>query len=319
MQPIDPNHIPSGGLYLTDSGLETTLVFHHGLDLPHFAAFPLLCTSEGTSLLREYYRAHAAIARKVGLGFVAEAPTWRAHRDWGERLGYDAVALAAANTAAIELMREIVAEVGDDVPVVVSGNIGPRYDAYKPDRLMTVREARDYHAAQVNTFRMAGADMASTLTLAHSEEGAGAALAARDAGLPVAVGFTVETDGRLPSGETLAEAVRAVDGETQRCPIYYVVNCAHPDHVLPALGDGGSWRQRIGGFRGNASRCSHAELDDAETLDSGDPAEFAASSVQLRGQLPHLRVLGGCCGTDLHHIACLARALRPAEPARRVA
>lgn len=287
--------------FVTDGGLETDLIFHHGVDLPEFAAFPLVEDPAGRDLLARYYDGYAAVAAAAGAGLLLESPTWRANPDWAARVGYDVDAMVRANVAAVDLLQGLAA--GYDVPaVLVAGQLGPRGDGYVAGEAPDPEEARAYHAPQVRAFADAGADLVSALTLTTPAEGIGVVLAAREAGLPVSVGFTVETDGRLPDGTTLADAVRAVDEVA--APDHYMVNCAHPTHVLPAL-DEGEWVRRLLGTRVNASTMSHAELDEAEELDDGDPDRLAADQTDLSHRLPAMRVLGGCCGTDVRHVAAM--------------
>lgn len=298
-------------LFLTDGGIETTLVFHDGFDLPHFAAFVLLDDVAGTAALRHYYRRHAMIARDAGLGFVLESPTWRASPDWGAALGYDRHALAGINRRAIALMAELQGELASaTTPMVISGCIGPRGDGYDPGRVMTAVEAEAYHGLQARSFAEAGADIVGAITMTNAEEAIGIARAAAGVGLPSAISFTLETDGCLPTGQPLAEAIAMVDAATERAPAYYMINCAHPTHFEHVLMAGGDWRDRLRGLRANASCRSHAELDAAPDLDDGDPEELAAQYVWLRALLPKLNVLGGCCGTDHRHIEHICRACR---------
>jgi homocysteine S-methyltransferase len=301
-----PTWTPDPGLrgYVTDGGLETDLIFHHGVDLPQFAAFPLLVDPKGRELLTDYFSAYAAIAAAAGAGLFLETPTWRASPDWGARLGVGADGLAEVNSEAVRLLAGLAERYAGDVPeVVVAGTVGPRGDGYVAGEAMDPVEARDYHQPQVQAFADAGAALVSSLTLTTVNEAIGVALAAGDAGLPVSVGFTVETDGRLPDGTTLRAAVAAVD-ETAP-PDWFVVNCAHPSHVAAALADAGPWLERIGGTRVNASALSHAELDAAEELDEGDPEALARGQAALAASLPGLRVVGGCCGTDARHVAAM--------------
>lgn len=301
---------PGGPLVLSDSGLETDLVFLKGVDLPEFASFPLLRDDDGRRLLENYYREHAQVAAEHGLGFVFETPTWRSNSDWGARLGYGQVELDEVNRDAVGLVRDIRdSTTGLTGPTTLSGVIGPRGDGYVVGEAMTAEQARDYHRPQVEAFVGAGVDMVSTMTTTYAAEGAGVALAARDAGIPVAVSFTVETDGRLPDGSALEDAIAAVDAATERYVRYFGVNCAHPDHLRPVFGDGAAWLGRIGWLRANASRQSHAELDVAEVLDAGDPHELGAQYAELRALLPSLTVVGGCCGTDVRHVRAIASAL----------
>lgn len=295
--------------FLTDGGMETTLVFIDGLDLPCFAAFDLLKDEAGIERLRRYYERYVAIAKRYGTGFVLEAPTWRANTDWGTRIGYDAAALADANRRAIGLLLEIrAAHETTRVPMVVSGNLGPRGDGYRADVRMDVETARGYHAPQVEAFADTDADMISALTLNYVEEAVGIVQAARDAGIPVAISFTVETDGRLPSGESLGEAITRTDDATGGYAAYFMINCAHPTHFEHVLRQAGAWRERIRGVRANASKRSHAELDESTELDIGNPRGLGEEYRRLHELLPNLTVLGGCCGTDHRHVEAIGAA-----------
>lgn len=295
-------------LFLTDGGLETTLIFHDGVELPLFAAFDLLRTAAGTARLRDYYRRYAMLAREHGLGFILESPTWRASSDWATRLGYDAAALRRSNQQAIHLMEEIRAAFATPAqPYVISGCIGPRGDGYQRGTLTAV-EARDYHREQVSVFADTAADFITAVTMTSVAEAVGITLAARDCNMPVAVSFTLETDARLPTGETLAEAIDAVDALTDSYPAYYMVNCAHTSHFEQQLPQGAQLA-RLRGVRANASRRSHAELDEATELDAGNPGEFGGDYARLRTLLPALCVVGGCCGTDHRHMQEVCRQL----------
>jgi S-methylmethionine-dependent homocysteine/selenocysteine methylase len=299
-------HLPQldGGLYLTDGGIETTLIFHDGLELPHFAAFHLLKDEAGTAALRRYFTRYAEIARANRTGFILESPTWRASADWGARLGYSAAALAAGNAQAIALMHEVrrAFQAEGGAPLVVSGCVGPRGDGYDPGAIMSPGEAQAYHAGQIGVLAAAGADMATAITMTNAGEAIGVVRAAQAAALPVAISFTLETDGRLPTGQTLKEAIAEVDEATQGAPAYYMINCAHPTHFAATLTGTGPWLGRVRGIRANASRRSHAELNEAPDLDAGDPVELGGEYRALVRRLPQINVLGGCCGTDHRHI-----------------
>ena len=293
-----------GWRWVTDGGLETDLIFHHGVDLPEFAAYPLLRSDEGRATLRTYYEGYAAIAARAGAGLRLESPTWRANPDWGAVLGDDATALDAVNHAAIEFLRGLADEWGGRVDgTTVVGMVGPRGDGYAAGSAASADEAADYHAAQVASFAAAGADQVSALTMTDTHEALGVARAAAASGIQAVISFTVETDGRLPDGTPLAEAVTVVDRESP--PAYFMVNCAHPQHVLPALADAGPWAERVRGLRTNASTQSHAELDEAETLDEGDLDVLVPAHRALEERLPALEIVGGCCGTDARHVAAL--------------
>lgn len=302
-----------GRIFLSDAGLETMLSFQQGFVLPSFASFVLLREERGRQALADYFEMFARMAHEHGLGAVLETPTWRANRDWAGTLGYNALALAEANRDAVALLAE-VRERWDSpaTPIVVSGNIGPRGDGYRADRRMSAFEARDYHLAQVSTFAGTEADMVAAFTMTYPDEAIGVVDAAASCDMPVAISFTLETDGRLPSGDALSEAILRTDAETGDYAAYYMINCAHPSHIERALEEDGPWRARIHGLRANASRRSHAELDEATELDDGDPEELGEEYLELRTLLPRMNVVGGCCGTDERHVDAIARSLRHA-------
>ncbi len=298
----------SGRTFVTDGGMETDLIFHAGLELPHFASFVLLENVRGTDTLRDYYLRYIELAREYGVGIVLDTPTWRANPDWGARLGYSPAALADVNRRGVALLEELRASAGDEPALVISGCIGPQGDGYRADQLMTAAEAEQYHAAQIAAFADTAADMVSALTLTYANEAVGIVRGAEEAAIPSVISFTVETDGRLPSGQPLGEAIEQVDAETAGGAAYFMINCAHPTHFADVLEDGGPWVDRIRGLRANASAKSHAELDEAEELDEGDPPELARQYRDLSRHLPNLTVVGGCCGTDHRHIAAICAA-----------
>ncbi len=298
------------GYYLTDGGLETTLIFHQGIELNHFAAFELLQSSSGRQALRDYYQPYLQIAQQYDLPFVLETPTWRANPDWAYKLGYSNEELTAINRQAVTFIRELVQTSWHETRhVLLSGNIGPRGDGYRAEHVMRPEEAKAYHLPQIRTFAEAGVDVVTAVTLNYSAEAVGIVLAAREVGVPVVISFTVETDGKLPNGETLREAIEKTDGLTDGYAAYFMINCAHPEHFKAVLHDEGGWKERIRGIRANASIRSQAELDEAETLDTGDKQLLANGYCELQRLLPKLQVIGGCCGTDHSHLDLICQTL----------
>lgn len=298
---------PDVPLYLTDGGLETTLIFHYGIDLPEFAAFPLLDSQNGRERITAYYERYIDIARRAGAGFILETPTWRASPKWANLLGYNDADVYRFNTLAVELMHGFRGRFSKrDLPMLISGCIGPQDDGYDPQCRMNAEEAEAYHRQQTQAFCRAKVDLVTATTMTYPDEAIGIANAAAAAGLTVVISFTVETDGRLPVEVPLKEAIEQVDRDAKVAPAYYMINCAHPDHFN--LPEPEPWLARIGGVRANASRMSHSELDESETLDHGDPVEFGAQHRALGEILPNLRVIGGCCGTDHRHVGEVARA-----------
>jgi S-methylmethionine-dependent homocysteine/selenocysteine methylase len=300
-----------GGLFLTDGGLETCLIYHDEIDLPEFSAVYLVTSDWGRAKLEDYFVRHAEIAQRDGTGFIFESPTWRASPDWGSKIGLEGPALATANRESIALLAKLRALYDTPrSPMVISGCVGPRGDGYVPGDVMTAAEAEEYHAYQIGIFADSEADMISAITITNVPEAIGIAWAARTAGIPVVISFTVETDGRLPTGDSLQAAIENVDAATGGTPAYYMINCAHPDHFAGALS--GDWTARIGGLRANASRLSHAELDAATELDDGDPVELGGQYSTLLKAHPQINVVGGCCGTDHRHVEAISHACRKA-------
>lgn len=304
----------SDRIFLTDSGMETAFIFQQGIELPFFAAFDLLKRKGGRKIIKDYYRSHALLARDRGVGFILEAFTWRANRDWGRKLGYDDRSLVAVNRQAIELLAEVRDELETPAtPMVVSGCIGPRGDGYSVVGRMSAATAAAYHDLQVKAFAQSEADFVSAFTLNYPEEATGVVLAAKDREIPVVISFTVEVDGRLPSGDRVADAIAEVDGETGSYCSYYMLNCAHPTHFEAVLEADRASLGRLRGIRANASRRSHAELDASTELDDGDPDDLADRYRALRRRDPRFTILGGCCGTDVRHIERIALACISAE------
>jgi S-methylmethionine-dependent homocysteine/selenocysteine methylase len=297
----------AGHTFLTDAGMETTLIFHDGIELPQFAAIHLMRSESGREKTLEYYRRHARIAREHGAGFVIETPTWRGSTDWGEKLGVTRDELKKLNRDSVALMEQLRAEFETpETPMPISGCVGPRGDGYVPSAKMSAEEAEKYHEWQVAILADTACDLISAFTINYVEEAIGITRAAKRHNMPVVISFTVETDGKLPTADTLEEAITRTDRETGGAPIYYMINCAHPTHFDSVLTPGAEWTQRIRGLRANSSKRSHAELNDSTDLDAGNPEELGREYAELRQRLPNLVVLGGCCGTDHRHIEQIA-------------
>jgi S-methylmethionine-dependent homocysteine/selenocysteine methylase len=296
------------GYFLTDGGLETTLIFHYNIELPHFAAFELLNTGEGREALKNYYEPYFRVAQRYGLTYILETPTWRANPDWGFKLGYSRHELNSINRLSVLFLREMQLSLSPtDNKILVSGCIGPRGDGYSPTFCMTLAEAIEYHGEQIRTFALADVDIITGMTLNYSDEGTGIVLASKSVGVPVVISFTVETDGRLPNGESLGDAIQRVDSATDSYAQHFMINCAHPEHFSHILEDAGQWKNRIRGIRANASVKSHTELNESTTLDTGDKCALAKNYLELKLLLPSLRIIGGCCGTDHTHLEEVCR------------
>jgi len=300
----------NNGYYLADGGLETTIIFHHGIDLNHFAAFELLNDETGKQSLKNYYTPYINVASKYGLNYILETPTWRANPDWMLKLGYTDDAIHPTNKAAISFLRDMITELPGNSPnIVISGCIGPRGDGYIAEKCMTPAESNQYHYEQIKAFADAKADVVTAMTINYSSEAIGIALAAKSLNVPVVISFTVETDGKLPNGETLSDAIEKTDAATDKYVSHFMINCAHPNHFKHVLKDNGQWKSRIRGVRANASQKSHAELNESDTLDAGDKCDLAKEYRELAQLLPDLKIVGGCCGTDSSHVEEICRSL----------
>lgn len=305
----------SADLFLTDGGLETTLVFLRGYELPCFAAFDLFKDEKGYNAIKDYYKRYLNIAKDLKTGFILESPTWRANPDWIEKIGYPNLAITEVNEKAIRLLVDLKNEFASDIHnIVLSGCIGPRGDGYKPGNTMTAEEAQKYHSAQIRVFRQMPVDMVSAITINYVEEAIGIARAAGAVSLPVVISFTVETNGKLPTGMSLKEAIENVDESVLKPPLYFMINCAHPTHFFNELEEGKNeqWIKRIKGIRANASCKSHAELDESTELDRGNPDELGNEHRKLKATFNQFNVFGGCCGTDEEHIIAIANQIKQA-------
>ena len=290
-------------LYIADGGLETTFVFQKDVDLPLFAAFHLLNSDSGIDGLKDYYKSYIDIARRNKFGVVLDTPTWRASAGWGEQLGYSADDIRQYNQISVEILKDIKDQyASSDSPMIINGAIGPQDDGYNPAEILSIEAAQQYHAHQIAALAEVGVEMVTAVTMTYIAEAIGITRAAKAVGIPVAVSFTVETDGKLPDGTLLKDAISIVDIATEAAPVYYMINCAHPSHFEHVLEKDSDWMDRVVGIRANASCKSHAELDEAIELDDGNPVEFGQDYARLNRLFKNLRVMGGCCGTDHRHI-----------------
>jgi S-methylmethionine-dependent homocysteine/selenocysteine methylase len=295
--------------FMTDGGLETTLIFNKGIELPHFASFGLLQNEEGIQILNEYYLDYLEVSKQICSGFILEAPTWRANPDWAMKLGYSLESLDQINRTAIQELEKIRSNhENKDFRISISGCIGPRGDGYSPENQMNIKMAEEYHSFQIKILADTNADLVSAMTMNYNDEAIGIVSAAKMNNIPVVISYTVETDGKLPSGESLGEAITSLDKITNNYVSYFMINCAHPNHFSGVLQPNSNWTRRIKGIRANASIKSHAELDESETLDEGNKEELAKGYQNLKSLLPNLTIIGGCCGTDHTHMEKICEA-----------
>ncbi|MCR9097670.1 MAG: homocysteine S-methyltransferase family protein [bacterium] len=311
-------------LYVTNAGTETYLVFQQGFDLPEFCGFVVYEDEPATQrLAREHLEPIFESAARSGCGLLLDILSWRAQPDFLALLGRPAEDLGRLNAQLVESTRSIVQAwrkrsgvSEDDMPILLCADVGPRGDGYRIEGdEVSPEQAQAYHTPQITALAAAGVDLMSALTMTSGAESIGMTRAAAEAGLPIIVSPTVETDGRLPDGWSLGDFIERVDRETDSAPLFYMVNCAHPSHLRPTLDAaqdaGAPWLERFKGFRANASSKSHAELDESTTLDRGEPEALARELAEMKRRFD-LRVVGGCCGTDHEHMDLVAR-MTPAD------
>jgi len=289
--------------FMTDGGIETDLIFNKGIDLPEFAAFDLLKNEEGIEVLRKYYLDYLNVSKQNCRGFILEAPTYRANPDMALKIGYSLESLDAMNRLAVQEMEKIRDDnENENFKIAISVCIGPRGDGYFPDKKMSIEMAEEYHSVQIKIVSDTNADFVSAFTMNYNEEAIGIVNAAKKNNIPVVISYTVETDGKLPSGESLEESITSLDKITDNYVSYFMINCAYPDHFANILEPKKKWTKRIKGIRANSSSKSHAELNESETLDKGNKEELAKGFLHLKTLLPNLSIIGGCCGTDHTHL-----------------
>lgn len=306
------NQLPqlSEDLFLADGGLETDLIFNHGVEIQEFAAHTLLPDPLTRNIVADYFRAYLSLANEHNAGFILDSQTWKAHMHWAHDLGVNENDLRKANKASVAFIDSLRNEFsGNAKPIVLCGIIGPTADAYAPEDRVGAKKAEEYHSRQLGWLAETAVDMISGTTFPRTDEAVGLVRAAQSFNLPVVISFTVETDGCLPTGRALGDAIRAVDDSTGGAVAYFSVNCAHPDHFFNVF-DGADWTHRVRALRCNASRQSHAELDACEVLDAGSPEELASQYRSILTEMPWLNIFGGCCGTDLRHVTQIAQAVK---------
>ena len=280
-------------------GLETTLAFVKGFDLPEFASFNLVNNDDGREAISSHLQSFATVACDHSVGLILDPPTWRASRDWGEKLGYTGETLTAAIHKSVELVGKVRNDFENaNTPIVISGAMGSRTDGYNPEEFMTSEQSEEYHSTQIGTFVDTEVDLVTAYTMAYVDEAVGIVRAAQSAKMPVVISFTLGADGCLPAGPSLVDAIEQVDTATGGGPEYYMINCVHPIYFMETLASGDPRLKRVQGLMPNASSKSHEELEEATELDEGNPAELVEQMREIRKGMPWVNILGGCCGTD---------------------
>ena len=297
----------SGEVFLTEGGTETEIMYRHGFELPEFAMFTLLENPSAVTAMRGMFRDHLDVSAEFGLSFLLTGIDYRASPDWGAKLGYSPQALADANIAAIELLRDVAKGYDGQIPrLLVGGILGPRGDAYNLNQNITAESAEDYHSVQLTTLKVAGVDFASAQTFNNVPEAVGACRAASKIGVSLSVALTLDSTHRLKSGISLSQAITEIDAQTgDDAPDFYLINCSHPVEYEPAL-DNREWVKRLRGVRPNASKLEKIALCNLGHIEDGDPIELGQQLADLSSRHPHMDIFGGCCGTGAEHLREIA-------------
>jgi len=303
-----------GVFYLTEGGQETEIMYRHGHDLPEFAMYPLLDDPAAMTDLRSMYTRVLDVAAKHGFVAMLGGLDYRGSPDWGDKLGYSRAGLAEALERGIDFLRDVARPYEGQLPgILIGGAVGPRGDAYALNRTITADESEDYHGFQIDVLKGAGVDFITAMTFNSVAEAIGVARAAASAGLPLSMGFMLDSDHRLKSGPTLREAIAAVDAETGDArPDFYGINCSHPLEFEPAL-EPGDWLSRLRSLRPNASAKEKIELCQIGHLEEGDPVDLGERMGSLARRYPHVDIWGGCCGTWDRHLDQIAGAVKAAR------
>lgn len=303
-------HFPAqkpGTLYLTEGGQETEIMYRFGYDLPEFAMFPLLDNPQALEAMRGMYQRYLDVAARHGLVALMGGLDYRASPDWARKLGLSAAALADFQHRAVGFLRDIAAPYAGQLPgVMIVGTVGPRGDAYSLNLTMTAQEAEDYHSIQLETLKAAKIDLVNAMTFNNTPEAIGVARAVANVDLPLTISFTLDSDHKLKSGQSLREAIELVDRETGPArPDFYGINCSHPMEFSPAL-ENGRWIERIRSLRPNAAMMDKQSLCTLGHLEEGDPSSLGALMGMIARRYPHMDIWGGCCGTWEKHLGEIA-------------
>jgi S-methylmethionine-dependent homocysteine/selenocysteine methylase len=199
------------------------------------------------------------------------------------------------------------------VRIVIDGVVGPLRDAYEDSSdEVSIDSARAVYRHQIRTLVEEGVEIISLMTVTNLNEAIAVIEVAKEMNIPVAVSFSLESDGKLLSGLSLENAIQTVDEATDGYTTYFGINCVHPTRILQPLENMDlEVRQRIGLIRGNASLKTHEELDNSDTLDRGHIPTFVSALKKVLVLLPGIKVVGGCCGTDEEHLTAIAQQLLP--------
>jgi S-methylmethionine-dependent homocysteine/selenocysteine methylase len=257
----------------------------------------LMYTQTTSNVLATVYNGFIGVAAKAKVPILITTPTWRANRLrlTEAHIGQD------VNGDAVRFLKEIRAQWPEARDrIAVGGLVGCRNDSYRPEQGLSLNDAMDFHAWQVDRLAAAGADFLMAATMPALPEAAGMARAMESTGLPYIISFVIDRRGLILDGTPLAVAFDAIDAACQRPPLGFMINCAYPS-FLNAASQPDAVMRRLVGYQANASSRDHAELDGADELQADDLEDWGRQMIALN-RVYGIKILGGCCGTGRDHL-----------------
>ena len=298
--------IEENTIILTEAAVIEKLRRSEAISLhPRLENATLIYDVDGKRALREIYSGYIDIACEAGLPINIATPTWRANR---ERV-LEAV-IGNINRDAVRFLSDLRNEWDEfSSRIFIGGLIGCKNDCYKPAEGLPPDKAYSFHSWQIEQLAKENIDYLMAATVPAIPEAVGMALAMQKTKIPYFISFVINRAGKILDGSSLRTAFDRIDAECTIPPVGYMINCAYPS-FLNAPAQPESVLRRLLGFQGNASSLDHAELDGSLSLQSDTLEDWGDRMVALN-KIHGIKILGGCCGTDVSHLKYLAEKLSP--------
>jgi S-methylmethionine-dependent homocysteine/selenocysteine methylase len=264
----------------------------------------LIYTEKGRSALTSIYTEYLHIAEKHHLPFIVTTPTRRANHIRVKEAGYDEK-IIYENAAFLQTLQK-----NAGTTMFTGGLMGCKGDAYTASEALAAEDAYEFHTWQASLFRDAGVDFLYAGIMPALPEAEGMAKAMEHTDLPYIISFMIRKDGKLIDGTTISDAVQKIDASTERKPVCYMANCIHPVILQQALSHPFNCtrfvKERFHGIQANTSALSPEELNNSPELITSDGASLADEMMNL-AKYVHIKIFGGCCGTDASHMEEIAK------------
>ena len=268
----------------------------------------------GKKILDKIYNQYISVAYKFNLPILILTPTWRANKERLELAGFKD---KNVNADCVKFLFDIRNKYGEFASkILIGAPMACKGDAYNPEEALLSDEAYNFHKFQVKKLSEAGVDFLLGSTLPASSEALGMAKAMAESNIVYILSFVIHPNGKLLDGTSLNETISVIDNSVSPKPIYYMLNCVHPTHCMSAinneLNNTEVIRTRLKGLQANGSAMSPEELELLEKTSSQSPSIWGKKMIDLYLN-SNLKILGGCCGTNHHHIKSIARIFRKIE------